>query len=112
MKIGELLLAVVSAIAVGVIIAKCAESHPKPRTTNTSERFRSIHGLPQTCTGTAGGDIMICPCNGICANNSEPCEPSRWYGELQNHVNGYIACPCSGMFADGELCQGSSFTPP
>ena len=55
MKIGEVFLAVVVAAVIGVVLAKCAETHPKP---HTSEKFRSINGLPQTCTGTIGGDTM------------------------------------------------------
>ena len=117
MKLGDLFLATVIAAIVGIIIAKCAESHPKPQHVNTSERFRHINGLPQTCTGTIGGDTMICPCDGFCPSNGQKCEPSKWYGQLHDrfgHVteNGYIACPCSTYFPDGERCQASSYTPP
>ena len=117
MKLGEVLLAIVAAAVVAVILTKCAETHPKPNPSNISEPFRRIHGLPHTCTGTAGGDILICPCDGRCPSNNEPCEPSKWYGQLHNRSgqvteNGYIACPCNNVFPDGELCQGSSFTPP
>lgn len=43
-----------------------------------SHYFKSIstqNNLPIACIATLGGDIMMCPSNGVCPLNGERCQP-------------------------------------
>ena len=127
MKFGDLLVAIVVSISVAYLLSKCDQKnknkslHPVTlrvphRESYTHHKGSKSHRLPTRCIGTQGGDSFICPCDGVCPDNGESCDPSSYYGLVIDPiggglVNGYIPCPCNNLFSDGEVCQGSSFTP-